>query len=965
MINVTSTSTKCLTLTDSWNEELLAELLDRYLSALEKGAPIDIEEIVASCPALEDEIRSIAESLSTLHEFTQDLKIPRSSASESARPKVLGDFELGSEIGRGGMGVVYEGRQISLDRPVALKVLPFAAMWDEKQVARFRNEAQAAAQLHHPHIVPVFAVGQERGVHFYAMQLVSGRSLGEVVLELNRYQGEGAVAVDHGEARSTRVYSATRATHTSLSNMSKVFSSSPSEYCRSIARLGVQAAQAVHYAHECGVIHRDIKPSNLLLDSQGKLWVTDFGLARVQDSPGVTMTGDVVGTLRYMSPEQAAGQHARVDQRSDVYSLGATLYELLTLQPAFPEEDRRQVLRAIEEKEPATPRTINHSISNDLETIVLQAMSKSREGRYDTALALADDLDRFLQGKPTTARRPSVLDRGGKWLRRHRLIAAAATVALLLVSAVSITAAVLLARETAQKEAALVVAEQNLRQARSVVDRFDSHFSWQLERIPGTATIRRELLQDTLAYYRQFITQAVDDPDIQEEIAATTFKAAKISQRLGDLAEARELFVSALNQFAEIDKANRSTLFVQQRATCLNELGLLDNLLGNVRQARENYSSAISLLMQFKESGEEPAMSRLQVETLMNMGMLERQIGLSEDARVTINRAIELLERLCDACSEDPRHQHSLAIALNNLSFVEQESDLNGARDSCQKAVNILEGLLASPALRLDLQSELQSDLALFCNNLGAIESHLGQHLRACELHRQAIDLQEKLCRQSPAVVRNRNNLAVSYNNLGQALTQVADHEKADKAFRRASELLVQMSEDYPTEIGFQSSLAGVLNNQAMALEYAGDLTAALELFQEAIVRQEFVVEHAPMLVAYRDSLSKHYVNCSRVLRKLRRGWEAAETAKAHLNLWPTDGQHMYKVAREMALAADALAEKSEEAEQRDAITSDALDLLEKARVAKNRPRVAPIDVDDFASLKSNNRFRVLVNLDL
>ena len=193
-------------------------------------------------------------------------------------------------------------------------------------------------------------------------------------------------------------------------------------------------------------MHRDVKPSNLLIDGQGKLWVTDFGLARIQSDNGVTLTGDVVGTLRYMSPEQASGS-ALVDARTDVYSLGVTLYELLTQSHAHPGDDRQSLLRQIVTDEPIAPRKINPAVPVDLETIVLGAMAKSRDERYASAQAMADDLERFLAGKPTLARRPTLVDRMGKWARRHRSLVAVAACAVVLLSIVS-AAGMLLLRES-------------------------------------------------------------------------------------------------------------------------------------------------------------------------------------------------------------------------------------------------------------------------------------------------------------------------------------------------------------------------------------------------------------------------------------------------------------------------------------------------------------------------------------
>ena len=240
-----------------------------------------------------------------------------------------------------------------------------------------------------------------------------------------------------------------------------------SDFFRSVARLGKEAAEALQHAHEYGIIHRDVKPSNLLLDLQGKLWVTDFGLARIQAGSGVTLTGDVVGTLRYMSPEQASGQAGLVDPRTDVYSLGVTLYELLTLEYAFPGDDRQLVLRQIEHDEPIAPRRHNPAVPVDLETIVLAAMSKVRDERYASAQALADDLGRFLAGEPTLARRPGLVDRAAKWARRHRAMVTLAAASVLLLSIVSTVGMVLLARARQSAEDSAKSAAANFARRRA------------------------------------------------------------------------------------------------------------------------------------------------------------------------------------------------------------------------------------------------------------------------------------------------------------------------------------------------------------------------------------------------------------------------------------------------------------------------------------------------------------------
>ena len=524
----------------------LVELSNDYLRALELGEKPDRELFLARCPtqrALAIECLDGVELAFSIQKNSRQLCETRRTDPLYSEP--LGDFRILSEIGRGGMGVVYEAVQLSLARNVALKVLPFAAALDERHRKRFLVEAQSAAQLHHPNIVPVYAVGCERGTHFYAMQLIHGRPLSSALFDEIANSNGNNIPNSGGFNSTVRANATLRDDALSSSTRTRILDRN-----RIIASLIAQVSDSLEYAHTCGIVHRDVKPGNLLLDTHGKIWITDFGLAQIATSEHMTQTGDMVGTLRYMSPEQASGNPGVIDHRSDVYSLGATLYEMLTRRPVFEGNNRQELLHKILNEEPISLRKIDRSIPVELETITLKAIRQSPSDRYDSAKDFADDLRRFLNENPILARRPTLIDKTRKWMRRHPstvlslLFALLAAVLSLAVVTVTVTTQKNITDASLQREKQRFhQAERRLSIAQSAADEMIQMAEGELSISPMEEALRQRLLTSALRYYQSLIDETTEDEETQQRLLAIRNRAESILAELSLVRGYRELIL--------------------------------------------------------------------------------------------------------------------------------------------------------------------------------------------------------------------------------------------------------------------------------------------------------------------------------------------------------------------------------------------------------------------------------------
>jgi tetratricopeptide (TPR) repeat protein len=518
------------------------------------------------------------------------------------------------------------------------------------------------------------------------------------------------------------------------------------DYFRTVAQLGIQAAEALDHAHQNGILHRDIKPANLLVDDSGKLWITDFGLARMEADAGMTMTGDILGTLRYMSPEQALAKRVVVDHRSDIYSLGVTLYELLALQPVFTGEDRQELLRQIAFDEPRTLRQMNPGIPEELETIIFKAIEKNPADRYSTADGFADDLRAFLQNRPIKAKPPSPWQRCIKWARRHRsLIASAAlsTAALLVISFI------VLARSNIAITRALERAERNFQMVLAVIDRsLESVGDQKLANVPQLERLRKNLLDDALSFYGKLSEENPHDPDVQFAIGRVYVRVAMINQEFGEWDQAIRLNEQAITVLEDLVKTDPSNPFYRfELATAFKQRG-------------------------WNAQAKIPAPSK--------KGAYWPQ------------RSVELIQSLHDEFPQNATYQTALLESLLSLSVWCATTE--------EREVLIKRMIPLAELRHMDkrFRGLVHDVIAMVYEAHERLDDAEANLLEAVRLHREDVE-------KDPTKALARSHLVRAYNRLGTLLDARGKLEEAVECFTASFDVGLGLRRDFPTMNHFHS----------------------------------------------------------------------------------------------------------------------------------------------------------------
>jgi tetratricopeptide (TPR) repeat protein len=882
----------------SGRDVLLNQLADAFAARYRRGERPALAEYVAKYPELADDIRDLFPALAGMEQVKEDRQEVEPPAGALPRLEQLGDYRIGREIGHGGMGVVYEAEQVSLGRHVALKILPQNLRRDVKQRRRFEREAKAAAQLHHTNIVPVFGVGEHEGLPYYAMQFIQGLGLDQVIKEMKRMQpgGRGSPVPAGNELRAARKDVSAAAVARSLvtgafrppleatvdevtaaaeaeaprpseptpGRLSNTFGLSPSSgvrsdprddssgksrkwtYWQSVARIGVQVAGALEYAHQQGILHRDIKPSNLLLDTHGTVWVTDFGLAKVEDQENLTDTGDLVGTLRYMPPEAFDGRRSA---RGDVYSLGLTLYELLVLRPAFDEKDRSKLIKQVTSGAPPRLDRLNRTIPRDLVTVVHKAVEHDPDHRYQTAGELAADLQRFLDDVPIKVRRASAREQLARWCRRNPVVASllSVLVVVLAIGLAGITAMWMRAeeksrlaeqqraladqaRDEAHTQAAIANAVNNFLQRdlldqaspenqpdrnltlRTVLDRAAQRIAGRFDERPLVEASIRATIGDAYLNLADFpaaelhLARAYDlrRRELGEEHPEALASMSRLALTYGmggKLAEAEPLIVRALAIRRRVSgEDDPATLMA------MNDLAALYYQRGKWADAEPLMAQVLELRR--RTSGEEHPET---LTAMNNLAVLYDSQGKHDLAEPLQVQYLDIAHRVLGA-----EHPATLTVMGNLAMVYRKQGRYDKSEALLRRALEICRRVLG----------EAHHQTLLTLHNLSGLCQTQHKLTEAERLEMQVLQVRRRvLGEDNPSTLLAMNNLATIYRDEGKVADAQPLFTKALEGLRRV------LGEEHPHTLAAVRNLADLYQSQ-------GQYDTAEELYTKALAGQ-------------------------------------------------------------------------------------------------------------------------------
>ena len=768
-------------------DELLERIVADYTRRTRKGSAPDIGRYQLKYPAIKNEIEELLSSVAMIEGLKAEslsTNDDNESDQELTKLKQLGDYVLIRELGRGGMGIVFEAVHQSLGRRVAVKVMRRRDVKDEKYIARFRREAQAAAKLHHTNIVSVFGVGEANGFHYYVMEFIDGDSLNQVVRSITeRVSGVGA-ATDAETPSITHPNAATRldANKETEPDSDSFATALPKRHnsalyriplgsgrYRWVAEMGAQVADGLAHAHSMGLFHRDIKPANLLLDKKDQVWITDFGLVKGAHAESLTQTGDVIGTPQYMAPESFKGIY---DQRSETYCLGLTLYELATLRPAFADGTPGELIHAITTTTPSAPRKIEPSIPRDLDTIIQKAISRDPDQRYATATELRDDLRAVVEDRPISARKPSVFEQAWRWGRRNPLPATLSALSALLLCAVATTASVgyfstktaytRLEKEAKQTESARAAAVENAK----VATENERKMKVQFERAEANVALTIEAFDKIIKQIVAPDATAEFDMDGFGELGGIeTTVSAKDAELLKEMASYFERFV---------EQNSETESLIAESARVYRRIANINFLIGETESAIDSYEKSLALYEPMLDAEPEST------EALLNVVNTRSELSAANRRRGEFNLSWLEIQKNVKAISAHPNRDSTEVKLAKARSLVSAGSTVVNIATSAS---------LSNP-------------------DPNRPQRPRGGDRRYTRGVDQAIDIGKELLATDPDDPQFRKLLGKGYSNLAAVHVTGGDWRRAEDSLQKAIEQFQSLKNEYPKNLEYKYLLA-------------------------------------------------------------------------------------------------------------------------------------------------------------
>jgi len=766
---------------------------------------------------------------------------------------------------RGGIGLVWVARDCELQRDVALKVIQPKYAERADQRARFVLEAEITGKLEHPGIVPVYSLGQNaEGRPYYAMQFIRGESLSAAIRGFH-------------EARRQEAESAGK--------------HAPSMWgveFRQLLGSFLDVCNTIEYAHSRGVLHRDLKPANIMLGRYGETLVVDWGLAKVIGKSDVapvqadgdcepslvretaadsseTQHGMAIGTPAYMSPEQAKGLIDELGPASDVYSLGATLYELLTGQVAFPGDKIKETLEKVRKGDFPPPRSVCRSVPAPLEAICCKAMALQPEQRFASVRALAQDIEHWLADEPVAAYPERRLERLGRWFRQHRTWTYAAVATLAGVCLVATIAAVVIEGSRRSEAEARHEAELNFRMAQGAVDEYLTNVSentlFKEQDSVDIRNLRQELLQSALKYNQQFVNQRGHDPRLRQELANAYFRVGEITQEISSPHQAIDALESARAIWERLGADEPKNDELQGRlAVCYLTIGKVQDKIRNLQGALRSLAQAQAIFQSLAARHPEAYQPRL-AECYSKIGAAQAQLELTDPALEMLEKARSILERLIERSPDEIGYKRSLAEAINNLGFVHyKRHDYPAALKAYQELEEICQALVA----RIKVGPKplwLLNRLALTHYNMATIHLQEGRPEEALRSFEQSLGYRIALVEAHPSVTEYHENLGKSYREIGDRLRNAHQNEKALAYAQKSLDIFQRLVDSHPDEARYRSELGRSWSALGCLLDDARDNRQAIHPFEQAVAEQDRAVATSKDVNEYKVYLSKDLEN--------------------------------------------------------------------------------------------------------